>query len=115
VTPESLAVSQGVTKWHWDTVTPHPLGGVECVPPKNLKGVGVTTDRLALQGIEPMPHDRSEYVCDVTSVILECQSMMQAVSLQPTVSELLGMSRLVLLREAEARRFELVNREPTVN
>jgi hypothetical protein len=57
-----------------------------------------------------MPHDRAALVRDQASLLLECRNMLEALGFQPTVSELLGMTRLVTLREAEARRMEFVER-----
>jgi hypothetical protein len=58
-----------------------------------------------------MPHDRTEYIHDLAGLCMESRATMQAVGFEPTVAEVLGFARLVLLNEAEVRRMEFMVRE----
>jgi hypothetical protein len=67
-----------------------------------------------------MSHHDRDHARELTAVILECQALMGEAGLNPTVTDLVEMSRLVWMREAEARRMEFVAgerwlRERTVN
>jgi hypothetical protein len=59
-----------------------------------------------------MPHNaRTSRILDLTALVLECRSSLLSVGLTPTTGELLDFTRLVWMREAEARRMEFMDRD----